>query len=172
MQGCPRSLGALNRIGASGPLLGLLGQAGVFVYQMDEASWIGWVGLFVSSAGTILLTGPMLWDTVLRPVLACHDAPLLDFGGPIYRTGTFMPFFVVSGLICSVGYGEECGMMAHFFLEAFKTARPRTGFFRWKSIYRPDECPSTEMFDEPSHGEYRATCEWWEYADAASRVSL
>jgi len=46
----------------------------------------------------------MLWETVLWPILVKHDESLLDFQGPIYTSKTFLPFFIVAGLIYSLGY--------------------------------------------------------------------
>ena len=46
----------------------------------------------------------MLWDTILWPILVKHDERLLDFQGPLYTSKTFLPFFIVAGLIYSVGY--------------------------------------------------------------------
>ena len=94
----------INTIGVLGALLGLLGQGGILAVQIDHASWVGVAGYFVASTGTILLIGTMLWETVLWPIVVKHDRGLLDFNGPLYRSKTFVPFFIVSGLIYSVGY--------------------------------------------------------------------
>jgi hypothetical protein len=94
----------INAIGVLGALTGLLGQAGIFVAQMEKANWVASIGFFVATAGTTLLIGTMLWETVLWPILVGHDATLLDFQGPIYLSKAFLPFFVVSGLIYSLGY--------------------------------------------------------------------
>jgi hypothetical protein len=94
----------INTIGVLGAMAGLLGQAGLFVVQIDRASWVGLVGYFIASIGTILLIGTMLWETILWPILVSHDESLLDFQGPIYRSKVYLPFFIVSGLIYSAGY--------------------------------------------------------------------
>ena len=94
----------INALGVIGALSGLLGQSGILLGQMDRAGWVGLIGYFVASVGTVLLIGTMLWETILWPVLVRHDASLLDFDGPIYKSSTFVPFFVVSALIYSAGY--------------------------------------------------------------------
>ena len=46
----------------------------------------------------------MIWESILWPILVNHDRNLLDFQGPIYTSKTFVPFFVIAGLVYSVGY--------------------------------------------------------------------
>ncbi|MCK4727192.1 MAG: hypothetical protein KAT29_15370 [Anaerolineales bacterium] len=94
----------INTIGVLGALLGLLGQAGILAVQINQASWVGVIGYFIASSGTVLLIGTMIWETVLWPIFVKHDRSLLDFNGPLYRSKTFVPFFVIAGLIYSVGY--------------------------------------------------------------------
>ncbi len=94
----------INALGVFGALLGLLGQAGILAVQIDQAGWIGVAGYFVASAGTVLLIGTMLWETVLWPILVKYDRGLLAFNGSLYQSKTFIPFFIVSGLIYSLGY--------------------------------------------------------------------
>ena len=94
----------INSLGALGALCGLLGQAGIFIFQIDQTSWVSSVGFFIAVAGTTLLLGTMLWESVLWPILVKHDRNLLSFQGPIYTSKTFFPFFVVAGLIYSLGY--------------------------------------------------------------------
>jgi hypothetical protein len=94
----------VNLLGVSGALLGLLGQAGILVSQSEGVGSLGVVGFFVASAGTALLLGPLLWDTVLWPILDAQDSGLLDFQGPIYQSKTFVPFFILAGLLYSIGY--------------------------------------------------------------------
>jgi hypothetical protein len=48
--------------------------------------------------------GALLRDTILWPVLAKHAPGLLDFQGPLYQSKTFVPFFLVLGLIYALGY--------------------------------------------------------------------
>ncbi len=94
----------INALGALGALLGLLGQAGIVVVQIEVAGWAVVTGFFVASAGTTLLIGTMLWETVLWPILVKRDPNLLSFQGPIYTSKTFLPFFILSGVIYGVGY--------------------------------------------------------------------
>ncbi len=51
-----------------------------------------------------MLLGTMLWDTILWPILVRHDETLLDFQGPIYQSKSFLPYFIIAGLIYSAGY--------------------------------------------------------------------
>jgi hypothetical protein len=46
----------------------------------------------------------MLWDTILWPILVRQDDGLLDFQGPIYTSRSYLPFFILAGLIYSLGY--------------------------------------------------------------------
>lgn len=94
----------VNILGVSGALLGLLGQGGILVSQINHVTWLGLLGFFIASAGTAFLLGPLLWDTILWPILVESDAGFLDFQGPIYQSRSFVPFFVVSGLLYSLGY--------------------------------------------------------------------
>jgi len=94
----------INALGALGALLGLLGQSGILIAQFDRVGAVGIVGFFVASVGTVMFLGTMLWETVLWPILVKHDASLLDFTGPIYRSKTFLPFFITAGLLYSAGY--------------------------------------------------------------------
>jgi hypothetical protein len=94
----------INSLGVFGALTGLLGQAGIYVIQIPHTNWYASIGYYIATAGTTLLIGTMLWETVLWPILVKHEASLLDFQGPIYSSKTFLPFFIVSGLIYSVGY--------------------------------------------------------------------
>ncbi|HKJ26242.1 MAG TPA: hypothetical protein VJ965_01270, partial [Anaerolineales bacterium] len=45
-----------------------------------------------------------LWDSILWPILAKHDPSLLDFTGPLYTSKTFVPYFILAGLVYAVGY--------------------------------------------------------------------
>lgn len=94
----------INALGVFGALFGLLGQPGMLVAQFENINVVGIVGFFVASAGTVMLLGTMLWETVLWPILVRHDSSLLDFSGPIYRSKTFLPFFISAGLLYSTGY--------------------------------------------------------------------
>ena len=94
----------INSLGALGALCGLLGQAGIYVLQIDNSSPASSIGFYVAVAGTTMLIGTMLWESVLWPILVKHDRKLLSFQGPIYTSKTFFPFFVMAGLIYSAGY--------------------------------------------------------------------
>jgi hypothetical protein len=94
----------INTLGIIGALAGLLGQAGIYVYQMESTNWFASVGFYIATTGTTLLVGTMTWECVLWPILVKHEKALLDFQGPIYSSKTFVPFFVAAGLIYSAGY--------------------------------------------------------------------
>ncbi len=94
----------INGLGVFGALSGLLGQAGIYVIQAANTNLYASFGFYIASAGTTLLIGTMLWETILWPILVKHEETLLDFQGPIYTSKTFFPFFIVAGLIYSLGY--------------------------------------------------------------------
>ena len=94
----------INALGVIGATAGLMGQAGIFVFQMEHATWVGSAGFYIAILGTTLLIGTMLWETILWPILVKHQESLLDFQGPIYTSKVFLPFFIVAGLIYSLGY--------------------------------------------------------------------
>jgi hypothetical protein len=94
----------INAVGTMGALAGLLGQAGILVIQFPNMSWCSAIGFYIAVAGTTLLVGTMLWETVLWPILHRYDESLLEFQSPIYSSRTFLGFFIASGLIFGVGY--------------------------------------------------------------------
>ena len=94
----------INTLGVLGATAGLLGQAGILIVQIDYLVWQPIIGFFLATLGTLLIIGTMLWDTILWPILVNHDESLLSFQGPIYTSKTFLPFFIVSGLIYAFGY--------------------------------------------------------------------
>jgi hypothetical protein len=94
----------INALGVIGALAGLLGQAGIYVIQLPKANLLSTMGFYITIIGTTLLIGTMLWETVLWPILVEYDESLLDFQGPIYTSKIFFPFFIVAGLIYSLGY--------------------------------------------------------------------
>lgn len=94
----------INTLGVSGALAGLLGQAGIYVVQMGNSNWLSTLGFYLATLGTTLLVGTMLWDTILWPILIQQDESLLDFQGPIYTSRSYLPFFILAGLIYSLGY--------------------------------------------------------------------
>ena len=94
----------INWLGVSGAMAGLMGQAGIYMSQVPNTSWYASTGFYIATAGTTLLIGTMLWETVLWPILVKYQETLLDFQGPIYTSRIFLPFFITSGLIYGVGY--------------------------------------------------------------------
>jgi len=82
----------INYLGVFGALTGLLGQAGIYVIQIPNTNWYASSGYYIATAGTTLLIGTMLWESVLWPILVKHEESLLDFQGPIYSSKTFLPF--------------------------------------------------------------------------------
>ena len=81
-----------------------MGQAGIYIHQINQATWISSLGFYIAVTGTTLLIGTMIWESVLWPILVRHDRGLLAFQGPIYTSKTFFPFFIIAGLIYSAGY--------------------------------------------------------------------
>lgn len=94
----------INGLGVLAALAGLLGQAGIYIFQLPLANSFTVAGFFVATLGIALLLGSMLWDTILWPILVKHDETLLSFQGPVYQSKTFVPYFVISGLIYSAGF--------------------------------------------------------------------
>jgi hypothetical protein len=94
----------INVLGVAGALLGMLGQGSIVVFQGIGSSGYATAGFYVAVAGTALLVGTMIWETILWPLLHRHDESLLDFTGPLYSSRTFIGFFVLSGLIFATGY--------------------------------------------------------------------
>ena len=94
----------LNILGVSGSIMGLLGLVGIFIKGSEAFGPWGVTGFILAFMGTVLLIGALLWDTVIWPILASYDSSILDFQGPIYSSKTFVPFFVVAGLIYGAGY--------------------------------------------------------------------
>jgi hypothetical protein len=94
----------VNILGVSGSIMGLLGLVGIFIKGSDKFGPYGIIGFTLAFIGTVLLTGALLWDTVIWPILTDFDPAILDFQGPIYSSKTFVPFFLISGIIYSLGY--------------------------------------------------------------------
>lgn len=96
--------GFVNILGVAGSLLGLLGLVGLYLKIIDVSGRLGLAGFVLAFLGTALLLGTLLWDTILWPILANHDASLLDFTGPLYTSKTFVPYFIAAGLVYAAGY--------------------------------------------------------------------
>lgn len=94
----------INSLGILGALFGLLGQAGIYFLQLGNIGLVSSTGYYIAVAGTLLLIGTMIWETVLWPILVQYDRNLLSFQGPIYTSKVFLPFFISAGLIYSAGY--------------------------------------------------------------------
>jgi hypothetical protein len=94
----------INALGVFGALLGLLGQAGIYIVQSTNTNLYASIGYYTATTGMTMLIGTMLWETVLWPILVKHDESLLSFSGPIYQSKVFLPFFISAGLIYSLGY--------------------------------------------------------------------
>ena len=94
----------INALGVVGAMAGLLGQAGIYSIQSANTNTYASFGFYVASAGTTLLIGTMLWETILWPILVNYEESLLAFRGPIYSSKTFFPFFIAAGLVYSIGY--------------------------------------------------------------------
>jgi hypothetical protein len=93
----------INVLGATGALLGIIGLVGLFISLHDDMSPLTVLGFIIALTGSILMFIALLRDTLLWPILAQHDPSLLDFSGPIYTSRTFLPFFIFSGVLYTVG---------------------------------------------------------------------
>lgn len=94
----------VNLLGSLGALLGTVGLVGLFISMQDQLSKMATWGFVIALIGTILMFITLVRDTLLWPILAQHDPSLLDFTGPIYTSKTFMPFFIFSVGVYSIGY--------------------------------------------------------------------
>jgi hypothetical protein len=94
----------VNLLGSLGALLGTVGLVGLFISMEGKVNKIAIWGFVIALIGTILMFITLVRDTLLWPILAQHDPSLLDFTGPIYTSKTFIPFFIFSGVMYSVGY--------------------------------------------------------------------
>jgi hypothetical protein len=94
----------VNVLGVAGSIVGMLGLVGIMLKSADSFGYFGIISFALAFIGTVLLTGALLWDTIIWPILANFDPSMLDFNGPIYMSKTFVPFFIISGIIYSVGY--------------------------------------------------------------------
>lgn len=103
----------VNFLGSLGALLGTVGLVGLFISLQDQMSKIATWGFVIALIGTILMFITLVRDTLLWPILAQHDPRLLDFTGPIYASKTFLPFFIFSGVVYTIGYVIFGLAMAH-----------------------------------------------------------
>lgn len=94
----------INIIGTSGALLGIVGLVGLFISVEGRLSNFAILGFIIALIGNILMFIALLRDTLLWPILANHDPSLLDFTGPIYTSKTFLPFFIFSDVLYTLGY--------------------------------------------------------------------
>ena len=94
----------INLIGSMGALLGIIGLVGLFMSIEGSLSKFAVFGFTVALIGGILMFIALARDTLLWPILADHDPNLLDFSGPIYTSKTFLPFFIFSGVIYTIGH--------------------------------------------------------------------
>lgn len=94
----------VNLLGSIGALAGIVGLVGLFLYLGDAAGNQVSIGFAIALIGSILMFAALLRDTLLWPILAAHDPDLLSFTGPIYASRTFLPFFIFSGVVYTLGY--------------------------------------------------------------------
>lgn len=94
----------VNIFGVVGSLIGLFGLMGIYFKNPEALGNVGIWGFSLAFLGTTLFTASLLWDTIIWPILVGHDQTLLDFQGPIYTSTTFVPYFIISGAIYSLGY--------------------------------------------------------------------
>jgi len=93
----------VNILGSLGALLGIVGLVGLFISTGDKLGNFATLGFIIALIGSILMFIALMRDTLLWPVLANHDPSLLDFSGPIYTSKTFLPFFIFSGVLYTIG---------------------------------------------------------------------
>ena len=94
----------VNILGVTGSLIGLFGLMGIYLKDPEALGVVGMWGFCLAFLGTTLFTATLMWDTIIWPILVGHDPALLDFQGPIYSSITFVPYFIISGVIYSLGY--------------------------------------------------------------------
>jgi len=94
----------VNMLGVMGASLGLVGLFGMYLSIAETSSNWNFVAFLTAFLGTLFLCATLIWDTIIWPILARHDASLLDFNGPIYPNKLFLGFFITAGLLYAVGY--------------------------------------------------------------------
>lgn len=98
-----RNWSLINVLGSAGALSGIVGLVGLFISLEGQLSKIAVFGFVIALIGSILMFIALLRDTLLWPILANYDPSLLDFSGPIYTSKTFLPFFIFSGALYTIG---------------------------------------------------------------------
>lgn len=93
----------VNILGSLGALLGIVGLVGLFLSMEGRLTDLAVLGFIIALLGSILMFVALMRDTLLWPILANHDPGLLDFSGPIYTSKTFLPFFIFSGVLYTIG---------------------------------------------------------------------
>lgn len=93
----------VNILGSSGALLDIVGLVGLFISMENRLNNLAILGFILALLGGILMFIALMRDTLLWPILANHDPGLLDFTGPIYTSKTFLPFFIFSGVLYTIG---------------------------------------------------------------------
>ena len=99
-----KNWGLVNLFGSIGALLGIVGLVGLFISLGEVESKLISFGFAVALLGSVLMFATLLRDTLLWPILLAYDPDLLSFSGPIYTSRTFMPFFIFSAALYSIGY--------------------------------------------------------------------
>ena len=94
----------VNILGSLGALFGIIGLVGLFISTEDKLSNFATLGFIIALIGSILMFIALMRDTLLWPILANHDPSLLDFSGQIYTSKTFLPFFIFSGVLYTLGF--------------------------------------------------------------------
>ena len=94
----------VNTFGIAGALLGILGLPWLYFAQRDQINGWGTTGFILSLAGSALLLPPLVWDSMLWPVIAEQDPTLLRFDGPIYSSRLFLPYFIGAGVVHCLGF--------------------------------------------------------------------
>jgi hypothetical protein len=113
----------VNIFGIVGSILGIIGWIGIYVISADRVGVVGLAAFLMTLLGSLMLTTTLLWDTILWPILVTQDPTLLSFTGPIYNSASFVPFFILSGLLSSSGYliSMLCWLMSSSFTKTTAT---------------------------------------------------
>jgi len=93
----------VNILGSLGALLGIVGLVGLFISMEGRLTNLATLGFIIALLGSILMFVALTRAALMWPILADHDPGLLDFSGPIYTSKTFLPFFIFSGILYTIG---------------------------------------------------------------------